>query len=59
MRKRGYGIFIQDTWKITRKLTLDYGLRWDYQTPWHEMDNRFPNLGRTPLTLRPAACQAR
>ncbi len=21
--------FVQDTWKVTRKLTLDYGLRWD------------------------------
>ena len=24
------GLFIQDTFKISRKLTLDYGLRWDY-----------------------------
>ena len=23
--------FIQDTWKMTGKLTLDYGVRWDYQ----------------------------
>jgi hypothetical protein len=23
------GIFVQDNWKITRKITLDYGLRWD------------------------------
>ncbi len=27
-----FGIFLQDNWKITRKLTLDYGLRWDYAT---------------------------
>jgi outer membrane receptor protein involved in Fe transport len=26
------GFFAQDSWKITRGLTLDYGLRWDYQT---------------------------
>jgi hypothetical protein len=26
------GVFLQDNWKITRKLTLDYGLRWDYAT---------------------------
>jgi len=24
--------FLQDSWKFSRKLTLDYGLRWDYGT---------------------------
>ena len=25
-----FGVFVQDTFKLTQRLTLDYGLRWDY-----------------------------
>jgi len=28
----GLAGFIQDSWKVTRKLTIDYGLRYDFQT---------------------------
>ena len=31
-QKMAWGMFIQDNWKVTHKLTLDYGIRWDYQT---------------------------
>ena len=27
-----WGLFAQDQWRITPKLTLNYGLRWDYET---------------------------
>ncbi len=30
LAKQQWGAFAQDTWKISRKLTLDYGLRYDY-----------------------------
>ena len=38
-----YGIYVQDSWKVTRKLTFDYGLRWDYATLWKEQYGRMQN----------------
>lgn len=29
-------LFAQDSYRITQNLTLNYGLRWDYVTPWAE-----------------------
>jgi hypothetical protein len=30
---RTFALFAQDTWQISQKLTLNYGLRWDYEGP--------------------------
>lgn len=42
-----WGLYAQDSWKLTRKLTLDYGLRWDYFTPEHETYGRLGQLDAT------------
>jgi hypothetical protein len=52
-RKHNFGFFVQDTWRIGRKLTLDYGIRWDYQTAYKELYSR--NSEFAPLTPNPSA----
>jgi carboxypeptidase family protein len=35
-----YSAFFQDDWRISRKLTLNLGLRWDYESPITERYNQ-------------------
>jgi hypothetical protein len=30
--KKEFAVYLQDSWKVTHKLTVDYGLRYDYDT---------------------------
>ncbi|HEY7337960.1 MAG TPA: TonB-dependent receptor [Bryobacteraceae bacterium] len=45
--KSQWGGFAQDSWKITRRLTLDYGLRYDYATYIKDDKGRWPNFSPT------------
>jgi len=38
-RNKYFGLYGQDTWRITQNLTLNYGLRWDHIEPWYEKYN--------------------
>jgi len=33
-RQNYYGFYAQDSWRATTKLTLNYGIRYEYWTPW-------------------------
>ncbi len=40
-RSQYYGMYIQDDWKLTRKLTVNLGLRYDFDIPRWEKENRY------------------
>jgi len=45
MRNQVWSAYAQDNWKISRKLTLDYGVRWDYTPMAHELYYREAEIG--------------
>jgi hypothetical protein len=42
-----YGVFAQDDYRLTRKLMVNLGLRWEYRSPFHEVNNLAGNFDPT------------
>jgi Carboxypeptidase regulatory-like domain len=61
LRGHFFGFYAQDSWKMNRRLTLNYGVRYEPFIPWHEKEHRmgsfFPTLyaAGTHSTLYPNA----
>jgi hypothetical protein len=39
-----YGGFIRDSWRITPRLTLDYGIRYEVPIGWHELSGNYSSF---------------
>jgi len=52
-----WGFFVQDSWKASRRLSVDLGLRWEFEGPLTERFNRSV-LGFNPTAAQPIAAQA-
>jgi hypothetical protein len=50
--QRYYGLFFQNDWRVTSRLTVNMGLRWDYQRPFVERFNRM-TANFDPTVLNP------
>ena len=49
-------IYVNDTWHYTSKLTLNLGLRWEFQGPWSERYNRLSYWDPTRTNATVTGC---
>jgi hypothetical protein len=51
LRQHVHSLYVQDDWRMTPKLTLNAGLRWEFATPIWERDNNWSNFDPKTNTL--------
>jgi len=51
LRQYRFGVFAQDDFKILPNLTINYGIRWEYDQPVYEAHNKIANLNTTTGAL--------
>lgn len=44
-QQREFALFFTDNWKVTRSFTVNYGVRWDVQLPFQNLDGLYTSSG--------------
>lgn len=52
-RGNSWDLYAQDEWKLRGNLTLNLGVRYEYVSPFSEINNRLANLDLSPGVLNP------
>jgi hypothetical protein len=53
-RGNSWDLYAQDEWKLRGNLTLNLGVRYEYVSPFREINNRIANLALEPTVFNPA-----
>lgn len=56
-QQKEVGMYGEDTWKLSPKLTVSLGLRWEFWTPYKEKYNRLLNLNLNTVLSDPTSMQ--
>jgi hypothetical protein len=51
LRQHVHSLYVQDDWRVTPKLTINTGLRWEFSTPVWDRDNYWSNFDPKTNTL--------
>ncbi len=54
LRQHVHSLYVQDDYRVTSKLTVNAGLRWDFATPLYTRDNNWSDFNPATDTMIPS-----